>query len=171
MLKRPHLYPTGSIGSAARRARKGATAVEMALIAPVFFLLMMGITEIALILTAQQLLENAAYNTTRLASTGYTASGKTQAQTVQQVLDNELQSYGTFINVGNVTMTSTAYNSFTAAGSGTGGASGLGAEDQIVVYTVSYPWTLFTPMLNAIIGTGGVVTITSQIVVHNEPYG
>jgi Flp pilus assembly protein TadG len=153
---------------ARRRARRGATAVEMALIAPVFFLLMMGVTELSLIEAAQQLLENAAYNTSRLASTGFVTSGQTQGQTVSQQLVNELQSFGSLINTTNVTMNAMAYNSFSAIGSG--GTSGLGNPDQIVVYTVTYPWQLFTPLLSSLIGTNGVVTLTSRIVVHNEPY-
>lgn len=172
-MKMCHLFQRRTIGSAHQRARRGATAVEMALLSPVFFLLMIGITEIAMMLTTQQLLENATFNTSRLAKTGYanTAGGQTQSQTVNQVLNNELQSFGSLINISNISMTSTSYTSFTAAGSGTGGTSGLGTQQQIVVYTVSYPWTLFTPMLNTIIGTNGVVTLTSQIVVRNEPYG
>lgn len=150
------------------RRRKGATAVEMALLTPVFFMLMIGITETTLIETAQQLLENAAYNTSRLAKTGFVTSGQTQAQTVSQIMTQELQSFGTFINTANVTVTSTAYSSFTNIGAG--GAAGYGTSGQIVVYTISYPWTLFTPMIGNIIGTNGKITLTSRIVVRNEPY-
>jgi len=155
--------------------QKGATAVEMALIAPAFFLLLLGTTEMCLLEAGQQLLENATFNTSRLAKTGYTASGQTQSQTVNQILNNELQSYGTFFNTNNVTMTETDYNSFTSASGGAGGTSGLGVPEQIVVYTVTYPWQLFTPMMGAIIGhrdNNGiwVVNLTSQIVVRNEPY-
>jgi Flp pilus assembly protein TadG len=150
-------------------AQKGATAVEMALITPIFFLFLMGMTEVSLMLTAQQLMESATFNATRLAKTGYTATGKTQLQTITQVLNNELQGFGTLIDVSKLTMTYRSYNTFTQIG--TGGSSGLGTAAQIVVYTVSYPWPLFTPMLKAIIGTNGVVTLNSQIVVRNEPYG
>jgi Flp pilus assembly protein TadG len=159
-----------SFGRRRDAARRGATAVEMALIAPVFFLLLMGMVEICLMEGAQQLLENAAYNTSRLAKTGYISSGQTQAQTVSQILTTELQSYGTLINTLNVTMTAADYNSFSAAAAG-GGASGYGAQQQIVVYTITYPWQLFTPMLSTLIGTNGIVNLTTSIVVRNEPYG
>lgn len=161
----------GSIRSVTSRLRKGSTAVEMALVAPVFFLLLMGMTEIALMLTAQQLLENATFNTSRLAKTGFSTTGQTQAQTVGQILNNELQSFGTLIDVSKVTMTSTSYTSFSNIGTAGQGTSGMGTAQQVVVYTVSYPWKLFTPMLSAIIGTNGNVTLTSGIVVRNEPYG
>ena len=142
----------------------------MAILSPFFFLLLMGMTELCLMEAAQQLLENAAYNTSRLAQTGYTATGKTQAQTVSQVLTTELQSYAPLINTINVTMTETDYNSFAAAAAG-GGTSGLGAQQQVVAYKITYPWTLFTPMMSAIIGTNGIVNLTTTIVVRNEPYG
>jgi Flp pilus assembly protein TadG len=153
---------------------KGATAVEMALVAPVFFVLLIGTIEMCLVEAGQQLLENATFNTSRLAKTGYTASGQTQTQTVTQILDNELQSFGTFFNTNNVTMAETDYNSFTSAAGG-GGTGGLGNPEQIVVYTVTYPWQLFTPMMGAIIGHrdgngNWVVNLTSEIVVRNEPY-
>ena len=71
------------------------------------------------------------------------------------------------IDLNKVTMTSTAYADMSTQGAGTGG---LGTSGQVVVYTISYPWKLFTPMLSAIIGTGGNVTLSSRIVVQNEPY-
>ena len=151
--------------------RRGSVAVEMALIAPAFFLLLMGTIEICLMLGAQQLLENATYNTSRLAKTGFVTAGQTQGQTVSQVLTTELQSYGALIDTTNVTMTEVSYSSFAAAGAGTGGKAGFGSQQEVVVYTVTYPWKLFTPMLSAIIGSGGIVPLTSKIVVRNEPYG
>lgn len=155
---------------------KGSTAVEMALITPVFFLLLIGLTELTLLLAAQQLLENAAFNTSRLAKTGYSATGQTQTQTVTQVLNTELQSFGSLIDVSKVTMTFTAYNSFSNIGVAGQGTSSMGTQQQIVVYTITYPWKLFTPMIGALIGTqdnqgNWIVNLTSRIVVRNEPYG
>jgi Flp pilus assembly protein TadG len=156
------------------RARSGLVAVEMAMLAGPFFLLLMGTVEISFIGAAQQLLENAAYNTSRLAATGYSASGKTQLQTVSQILTNELQSLGTFIDTSKVTMTETAYNSF--GGIGAGGTAGLGNASQVVVYTVTYPWKFLTPMIGSIMGMqdangNWIVNLNSRIVVRNEPYG
>jgi Flp pilus assembly protein TadG len=154
--------------------RRGATAVEMALIAPVFFFLFIGTVEFSLMLAAQQLLDNATFNASRLAKTGYANSGQTQLQTVTQILDSELASFGTLINVNNITLTSAAYNDFASIGSG--GTSGLGQPDQIVVYTVTYPWKFFTPLMGNVFGkwnanlNGWVSTLTSEIVVRNEPY-
>jgi Flp pilus assembly protein TadG len=158
-----------------RRGQSGVTAAEMALIAPAFFLLLIGIVEFSLMMAAQQLLDNATFNASRVGSTGYAATGQSQTQTVTQILDNELASFGALINVNQVTLTSVSYNDF--ANIGTGGTSGMGTPDQIVVYTVSYPWKFFTPLVGQILGTWNaqmnawVLTLTSQIVVRNEPYG
>lgn len=155
---------------AAARSRKGSTAVEMALVAPVFFLLMMGIVETTLILMTQHLIENAAYNASRLAKTGYVANGESQMQTVTDILDRELSSLGGVIDVNKIQMSSTAYSNLSNIGASGQGSAGLGGSSQIVVYTVTYPWKLFTPMMSAIIGSSGTLNLTSRIVVRNEPY-
>ena len=152
------------------RKTRGTTAVEMALVAPVFFLMLIGLTEISMVMLVQHLMENAAYNATRLAKTGYAANGKTQLQTVTGVLDSELSSLKGVIDPNKITMTSTAYSDFNNIGQAGQGASGMGGCGQIVVYTISYPWKIFTPMMSAIIGTNGTLTISSNIVVRNEPY-
>ena len=153
-----------------RMAQKGTTAVEMALIAPTFFLFMIGVVEISLVLLTQHLMENAAYNASRLATTGYTNSGQTQQQTITAILNQELQSLGTLIDTNQVTVTATAYASMASVGVAGQGTAGNGSSGQVVTYVVSYPWKLFTPMLSAVIGTGGVLTLSTSIVVQNEPY-
>ncbi|HEU5048390.1 MAG TPA: TadE/TadG family type IV pilus assembly protein [Rickettsiales bacterium] len=50
------------------------------------------------------------------------------------------------------------------------GAAGLGGPGDIVVYTASYPWPIFTPMIQQFFGNNGTYTITSSAVVKNEPY-
>lgn len=50
------------------------------------------------------------------------------------------------------------------------GVAGLGGPGDIVVYTVSYPWHLMTPLIQKFFGSSGTVTISSSAVVKNEPY-
>ena len=153
-----------------KKNQRGVTAVEMALIAPAFFTLLIGVTELGLLLTAQQILEHAAFSTSRLAKTGYTASGQTQIATVTAILANELESYGNFINMDDVVMTSKTYNSFTAVAGGNG-TSGLGLQQQVVVYTVTMPWKVFTPLMADLVhATFGKIQLKTRIVVRNEPY-
>jgi Flp pilus assembly protein TadG len=153
------------------RASKGTTAIEFALIAPTFFLLFIGLVEISLIMLAQNLLENATFNASRMAKTGYVVNGETQMQTVIGVLDTELGSLAPLLDVGKITMTSTAYGNLSQIGQPGQGTTGLGTAQQVVVYTVSYPWQIFTPIISTIIGDdNGIITLTSRIVVRNEPY-
>ncbi len=167
---------SGARRAAMQHARKGTTATEMALLTPVFFLLLIGITETCLVLTAQQLLENAAFNAARLAKTGYVSGVYTQGQTVAQLVSNELGSFGALIDTSKITTTSTAYNDFADVGAAGKGTAGLGKAQQIIVYTITYPWKLFTPLMGNVIGTwdagsnSWVVNLTSRIVVRNEPY-
>ncbi len=50
------------------------------------------------------------------------------------------------------------------------GAAGLGGAGDIVVYTVSYPWPIMTPIMKNFIGTNGILTLSASAVVKNEPY-
>jgi hypothetical protein len=86
------------------------------------------------------------------------------------VLNAELQSLGNLVDITKVSVTTTAYDSFEDVGVAGKGSTGMGTEEQIVVYTVTYPWKVFTPMIGSLIGHSGIVTLSSQIVVRNEPY-
>jgi hypothetical protein len=51
------------------------------------------------------------------------------------------------------------------------GLSGYGGTSEVVLYTVSYPWSFFTPLIGDVVeATNGVVTLTATAVVQNEPY-
>jgi hypothetical protein len=152
------------------RSRKGVTAVEFAMIAPVLFLMLIGIVETSLMLLAQHIIENATYNASRLSKTGYRDTGKTQIETVMDVLNRELGSLNPLINVARLSFNSTVYGTLTQIDHEEDG-NGLGTAEQIVVFTISYPWQVFTPMMGSIIGDeNGIVNLSSRIVVKNEPY-
>ena len=134
----------------------------------------MGVIELCLMEGAQQLMESAAYNTSRLAKTGYVGTDQTQAETINQIMVLELSSYGALINPLLVTTTEASYTTFSGSGSGTGGVSGYGNAEEIVTFTLSYPWKIFTPLMCSAMGSacgaGRIVHLTSKIVVRNEPY-
>lgn len=50
------------------------------------------------------------------------------------------------------------------------GALGAGGSNDVVVYTVSYPWKLFTPFISSFFGNDGIVTLTARSVVKNEAF-
>lgn len=179
-----------------RRDARGVTAVEFALIAPVLILFMMGIVELGLIMMTQGIMDNAAFSASRAGKTGYAAAGMTQDQTIMSAVTKSLSGV---LSPAKLTLTSKAYDDYGSIGqpepftdvnnngrydagepytdvNGNGswdadqGKTGAGTATQIVVYTVSYKWKLFTPLIARMLGSSGVVPIDARVVVRNEPY-
>lgn len=178
------------------RAEEGVTAMEFAFVAPPLLLLLMGTIELSVIFTAQNAIESAITNSSRLGKTGYTAQGQSRQSLIYGMIQSRA---GTLINTANLTITSLSYGQISQIGqpeayvdsngnqvhdssesytdtNGNGqwdsdmGAEGLGGAGDIVVYTVSYPWSIQTPILSQVFGTAGYYTIRSNVVVRNEPY-
>ena len=179
----------------------GATAVEFGFIAPVLFLLVMGIVEAGLIMSAQNTLESATYLASRTGRTGFADTGKTQEETIMDTLKERAS---LFLNTDYVSIDALSVSTRTYAGfddinepepfvdanangvrddgenftdiNGNGvwdedrGGSGYGSAGEIVIYTVTYPWPLFTPLVSQFIGTDGIFTLSSRAVVKNEPF-
>lgn len=177
------------------RDTAGVTAVEFAFVAPVLLLLIFGILEFSLIMLATNMMESATAISSRLGKTGYSSAGNSREATI---LASIAKHAGMILDTSQLTITSKYYEQFDAIGdaepwndknhngiaeageytdvNGNGqydsdmGLAGYGNADDIVVYTVSYPWRIATPILSNIIGTNGIFTITTHAVVKNEPY-
>jgi hypothetical protein len=178
------------------RHQGGATALEFALAAPVFILLIMGTVEFALIFAAQNLMESATYSASRLGKTG---SGVKESTQKKLIVDELHRFAGIIVDTRKVKISSYAYTDYGEIGkpepfidankngvrdSGENytdtngnaqydldrGKSGHGGTSQVVVYTVEYPWEVFTPLLKPLIGTGGKLNLSTRAVVKNEPY-
>jgi hypothetical protein len=50
------------------------------------------------------------------------------------------------------------------------GSEGIGAAGNIVVYRITYPWQVMTPLIGNIIGHDGIINLSAYSVVKNEPY-
>jgi Flp pilus assembly protein TadG len=180
-----------------RRHRSGGSvAVEFAMLAPVYFLIIIGTMESSLMMFAQHVLESASANASRVGKTGYIAAAETRQQTIMDTI-NRLA--GFIMDPSKIVITSETYKSFSAIGTGESfidangngqwdpgenytdsngngtydsdvGTAGLGNAGDIVVYTITYPWPVMTPMISELIGTGGILNLTSRVVVKNEPY-
>lgn len=177
-------------------AQDGASAVEFALISPVLILFVIGIIEISLMMLTQNIMESATFSASRLGKTGYVESGMTREQTIIQELNDRASG---LLDTGLVTISSLVYDDFGDVGqpepfvdanhngvrdigenytdeNGNGqydsdiGASGTGAAGEVVVYTVTYPWHIATPIMSAILGTNGTFNLTARTVVKNEPF-
>lgn len=174
--------------------RDGITSIEFALIVPVFVMMMMGVIEFSLIMFASATMESATGNTARLGKTGFTEEGQGREQTIYNNVVARTQ--GLF-DPNRITITTTTYASLDDIGqeepytdtnhngaydggesyddiNGNGqwdedmGAQGVGDANDIVVYTVHYPWPIMTPVISAILGS--TVDITARTVVKNEPF-
>lgn len=178
------------------RAREGVSAIEFAIIAPVLLLLIFGIIEFATIMLLANIMENATSISSRLGKTGYAAGGKSRTDTIR---DSVIDRAGGLIDPAKLTITSKYYEQFDQIGdaepwndanhngiaetgeyvdiNGNGqydadmGIAGFGDAEDIVVYTVRYPWNIMTPIMREIIGDAqGEFPITAHAVVKNEPY-
>ncbi len=178
------------------RAHEGVSAVEFAMLAPVFLLLLFGIIEFSLIMLVTNIMENATSITSRMGRTGYAAAGTSREDTIRASIDDRA---GVFIDPQRLTITSKYYQQFDQINdaepwndanhnnvaetgeytdiNGNGqydsdmGQAGYGNAEDIVVYTVRYPWSIMTPIMREIIGnTQGKFPIVAHAVVRNEPY-
>src|SRR5882724_5197253 len=68
--------------------RDGTTAVEFAMLAPVFVMLIMGIIEFSMIMFTSAVMESATNTTARLGKTGFVAGGTTRQQEILNSVAN-----------------------------------------------------------------------------------
>lgn len=177
------------------RCEEGITAVEFAFIAPVFLLLVMGIVEFSLIMFTTTVMESATNSTARYGKTGSNPSGVTRQQAIT---DNITSRTAGLLDPAKISITSTVYSDFDDVGqpepcvspssppcpgvagtnyvdvNGNGawdsdmGQAGLGNAGDVVVYSVTYPWTIMSPLVVPFLGS--TFNITVRTVVRNEPF-
>lgn len=178
-----------------RRRQEGATAVEFALVAPLFFMVVWGTVEVGMLALASSLMEGAVREAARVGITGYSPSGTTRADHV----NNAIKKYTTgFIDFSKLKLDTKAYASFSVVGqpesyvdaNGNGkydtgetftdtnnngkwdsdqGAPGLGAAGEVVSYTITYEWAWLAGYAKDIFGVPSV-TLKSTITLRNEPF-
>lgn len=170
--------------------------IEFAFIAPVLMLFICGIVELSLVMYVQSVIEGATTLTSRLGKTGYIEGGQSRETTIMNALQVRA---GTFLDPTKVTITSKFYGQFDQIGdeepyidtdhdgrydtgetytdvNGNGhwdadmAAQGYGDANDIVVYTVTYPWKINTPMVSQFFSNDGELTLSASAVVKNEPY-
>lgn len=172
----------------------GATIVEFALVAPVFFLAFMGLIELGLMFFTYSVLEGAVAHGARVGLTGFSV-GDRQTYIISEIerlsggfldrsrLDIDILAYNSFDNIGEPEPCispptppcsgSPGINFTDVNGNGIWdddqGKAGAGNAGNIVLYEINYAWRLFTPMMDSIIGDGsGNYMITTVATVKNE---
>ena len=177
-----------------RRDERGATAVEFALIAPVFILLIVGTIEVAIVIFMSSSIEAAVLQASRFGITGGLPPGVSREERVLEIVADG--TYG-LVNMDTVGIETLVYESFADIGqpepfedanangtydegesftdvNGNGqwdpdmGAAGLGGPSDVVVYRVTYDWGIITPFMRKVIGQS--VRHVSSIAVRNEPF-
>jgi Flp pilus assembly protein TadG len=161
------------------RNRQGSAAVEFALIAGPFFLVLFAILEAALMFFAQQALETATQDTARMIMTGE-AKSYTQTQFTTALCTR----LATFFDCTGIRVASQSFANFAAItpfspvdSSGNFVANfpySTGASGTIMLVQVSYKWPLFVTglgfnMANAN-GDSTHRLLTATAAFRNEPY-
>jgi Flp pilus assembly pilin Flp len=176
------------------RNDRGMTAVEFAMLVPVLLLFVLGTLEFSLIMFTSAVMESATTNTARLGKTGYAPSGTSREDLIVESIGDRTAG---LLDPTKIVITTKVYASFTNVGdpepytdsngngvynlgepysdsNGNGqwdadmGSAGLGDAGDVVLYTISYPWRIMTPVMSTILGS--TYNITVRTVVRNEPF-
>ncbi len=164
-----------------RDSRKGSAALEFGIIAPVFFILLMGIIENGVIFFAGSTLQYATDEAARLVRTGQVqAASMTQSQFRTQVCNNIAPLLACDTNL-QIDMESYAGYSGATFGSPTDANGNLnsalnnyqpGVACNVVLVRAFYKWQVLTPGLSIFLTniTGGYHLITATAAFRNEPF-
>jgi Flp pilus assembly protein TadG len=163
-----------------RRNRRGSTAVEFALVAPMFFALLFAILETAMVFFAGQVLETMAQDGARMIMTGQAQKANFQQSDFKTYVCNQIpilfscanlyidvQSYPTFSTIG-------LSNQIDGAGNFISNNLGYnpGGPSQIVVVRLFYQWPLLVTGLGYNISnlSGSKRLLTAAAAFQTEPY-
>lgn len=165
--------------------RRGATAIELAFILPVFLYLLTGIVELAMLFYTTTVVDGAVSNAGRQIRTGQAQlSGNTLA-TFQTQLCADL---GSVYDCNNMTFNVQTFSSFATVVMPTvqlnedgdlvdefGNVIALpfnaGGAGEITVVRVIYSWQFFTPLIGSLMASSNnTKLLSSTAVFRNEPY-
>jgi Flp pilus assembly protein TadG len=182
-MTRPRFHPLAALRRFAR-ARRGSTAVEFAIIALPFLVLLFGIVELGMVFLVSTTLQNATDAAARQIRTGefQTAGANTKTDFKTLVCNNmtwlsapcagklsiDVQTFDTFSSLSATGPTNAAtFNPNTTCFT-------TGQPGDIVLVRAYYEWTIFTPLLNASLvnmGSGsGKRLINAATSFRNEPW-
>ena len=177
--------------------RHGSAVIEFAIVAPVLFLMLLGIIEMGLVFFTTNIMEAATNIAARIGKTGYSGNFPSRDQYIRDqiyrlsggFLDSRrieisILSYGEFANIGQEEpFTDQNGNNQYDFGepfidiNGNGrwdrdqGAGNPGGRGDVVFYRVSYPWSIFTPLIGSLVtDESGNYEITALATIRNERF-
>jgi Flp pilus assembly protein TadG len=171
-----------------KRATSGTVAIEFAMIAPIFFLLLFASLETGMVYFANMVLENGVLATARLIRTGQVQTQNLTATDFRNRLCNEIN-FMLACDSSKLLIDVRSFNSFATAqfpaptdAQGNlnpglnafqpGGSSQLNGNSSIVLVRAFYTWQLMTPMFAQYYANmpGGQRLIATSVAFRNEPY-
>lgn len=162
------------------RDERGVTAIEFAMIAPIFLLLFFVIFETGLIIFSQAMLQNAVNDASRLIRTGQVQSGgMSQDQFRSAVCDGGVG----LIACDDLTIDVRSFKQFSTAsyqppidaqGNLLPGNANFvpGNPGDVVLVRALYPWVVMTPLLTPFLANmaGGKHLLVASAAFRNEKY-
>jgi Flp pilus assembly protein TadG len=136
-------------------ARRGESMVEFALVAPLFFLLVFGITDFGRLFFIQETLQYALREAGRFAVTGQN-NGTNRVEAIKMVAENEATGLG--LTDSSIQVTSGGSNNF------------AGGPRQTVTISMNYGVKLITPMIGRYFGPSQTYTCKVSVSFMNEPF-
>lgn len=161
-----------------RAAKGGATAVEFAMVAPVFLFMIAGIVEYSLYYFKTSHLKHVLYEASRNIQTGEVSAADNPQVYFQTEYCKDVRFLAScssisfdvraFDNLSDVTYPDAAFDT---TGRPTNFVFQPGASEQITVMRVSTPYRFVTPMIADIFQTSGTpAIIVGYSVAKNEPF-
>ena len=169
------LRPLKSVGF----DQRGSAAVEFAMIAPVFLIMVLGLVEFSLYVFNRNFVKHVLYETARNIATGEIQSADNPAAAFKQaycdhsgfVMNCEKLIFDVraYDNLEDVKFAPVEYN---ANGSPTNFKFEPGKSEQISVMRVALPYRFVTPFMQDIfLGDKGQAIVVGYSVAKNEPFG
>jgi len=160
------------------RSRQGNAAVEMAMIAPIFILLLLITVELGIMLYTQSVLDGAARTAARQIRTGQIQSSGTPLSTFTTTFCNNVS---IAVNCGAVAIDVESFTSFSSmsltpvqvnkSGQVTNSSFTPGGPGSAVAVRVFYTYNFIVPWVSLILNpSGNGVVLQSTVVFENEPY-
>lgn len=163
-----------------RRDNRGSAAMEFAFVAPVFFMILLGIIEGGVMFFGQAALMNATQDAARLIRTGQAQGSIDQATFTQDVcngikallscanLQVDVQNYPSGFTASQASPTDSSGNLLTGQN-----RYNTGSPCDVVIVRAFYKYTIVTPLLTPFLGGSGSSNfnwLTAAAAFRNEPY-
>lgn len=156
------------------RKNEGITTIEFALLAPIFFLLLIGIIEIGLIMYVSTVLEGATALGARVGKTGFIPEGMTRSEYIEDAVISKTSG---LLDPDRIRLRVVPIETWTDSWVEEDDpcppipepcAVDAGGPGDIVLYETSYEWDIFTPMMGKFFGES--ITISGVTPVRNESF-